>query len=114
MTDQPRYFTIFDFLSESLFLLSVTTGCYLGWQVGETLGEFLNRARGEVSVFVDKIRKAAAEISTDERLRRRQRTIALVLKTFSWAVAGIAAALGTAALYRCRSEKPSGRAGSAC
>jgi hypothetical protein len=64
-----------------------------GWQVAAILADFLTRARGEVSDLVGKIRSAADAISTDERLRRRQRTIALILKTFSCAGAGIVVAL---------------------
>lgn len=32
--DQPRYFTVFDLLWEGIHLTSITTGCYVGWQVG--------------------------------------------------------------------------------
>jgi hypothetical protein len=74
-----------------------TVATSYGWQVAEILADFVNRARGDVTDLVDRIRAAAGEVSTDERLRRRQRTIALILKTFSWAVAGVAVTLAAAA-----------------
>jgi hypothetical protein len=64
-----------------------------GWQVAAILADFLNRARGDVTDLVGKIRSATGTLSTDERLRRRQRTVALILKTISWAVAGVLVAL---------------------
>jgi hypothetical protein len=64
-----------------------------GWQVAAILADFLNRARGDVTDLVSKIRAATGTLSTDERLRRRQRTVALILKTISWAVAGALVAM---------------------
>lgn len=70
------------------------------WQAAAILADFMGRARTEVTTLVEQIRAASVTQSIDERLRRRQQTIALVLKTFGWAlfvvmgVMAIAASVG--------------------
>jgi len=54
------------------------------WQSGLILANFLDRARSEVAGLVQEIRDKANRDAVDERLRRRQRTIGLILKTFGW------------------------------
>jgi hypothetical protein len=54
------------------------------WQTGLILANFLDRARTEVAGLVQQIRDTANREAVDERLRRRQRTIGLILKTFGW------------------------------
>jgi hypothetical protein len=56
------------------------------WQTGLILANFLDRARTEVAGLVQQIRDTASRDAVDERLRRRQRTIGLILKTFGWAL----------------------------
>jgi hypothetical protein len=56
------------------------------WQTGLILANFLDRARNEVAGLVQQIRDTANRHAVDERLRRRQRTIGLILKTFGWTV----------------------------
>jgi hypothetical protein len=56
------------------------------WQVAAILADFMGRARAEVTSLVDQIRAASVTETVNERLRRRQHTIALILKTFGWAL----------------------------
>ena len=56
------------------------------WQTGLILANFLDRARTEVAALVQQIRDTANREGVDERLRRRQRTIGLILKTSGWTV----------------------------
>jgi hypothetical protein len=57
-----------------------------GWQVAAILADFMGRARTEVTTLVEQIRAASVTPSIDERLRRRQQAITLVLRTFGWAL----------------------------
>ena len=69
------------------------------WQVAAILADFLGRSRVEVTTLVEKIRGLADAESVNERLRRRQQTIGLILKTFGWALfVALAVLLGTAGL----------------
>ena len=56
------------------------------WQVAAILADFLGRARAEVTTLVGEIRAAGEADSENVRLRRRQQTVGLVLKTFGWAL----------------------------
>jgi hypothetical protein len=69
------------------------------WQVAAILADFMGRARVEVTTLVEQIRAASVSESIDERLRRRQQAIGLILKTFGWALfVTLAALTGAAAL----------------
>ena len=67
------------------------------WQTGLILAHFLDRARTEVAGLVQQIRDTANRDAVDERLRRRQRTIGLILKTFGWTLFAALALLAFAA-----------------
>jgi hypothetical protein len=67
------------------------------WQVAAILADFMGQARLEVTSLVDQIRAASIAESVDERLRRRQRAIALILKTFGWSLFVVLALLAGAA-----------------
>jgi hypothetical protein len=67
------------------------------WQTGLILANFLDRARAEVAGLVQQIRDTANRDAMDERLRRRQRTIGLILKTFGWTLFAALALLAFAA-----------------
>jgi hypothetical protein len=34
--EQPRYFTLIDLMWQLMYVSCVSTGCYVGWKVGET------------------------------------------------------------------------------
>ena len=69
------------------------------WQVAAILADFMGRARAEVTSLVDQIRAASVAESLNERLRRRQQAIALILKTFGWTLfVALALMAGAAAL----------------
>jgi hypothetical protein len=67
------------------------------WQTGLILANFLDRARNEVARLVQQIRDTANRDAVDERLRRRQRTIGLILKTSGWTVFAAVVLLAVAA-----------------
>jgi hypothetical protein len=67
------------------------------WQSGLILANFLDRARREVAALVQQIRDTANREAVDERLRRRQRTIGLILKTFGWTLCAALVLLAFAA-----------------
>ena len=67
------------------------------WQVAAILADFMGQARLEVTSLVDQIRAASIAESVDERLRRRQQAIALILKTFGWSLFVVLALLAGAA-----------------
>ena len=56
------------------------------WQAAAILVDFLGRARAEVTTLVGEIRSAENADSENARLRRRQKTVGLVLKTSGWAL----------------------------
>lgn len=67
------------------------------WQTGLILADFVDRTRTEVASLVAQIRDTANRDAVDERLRRRQRTIGLILKTSGWTVFAALALLVAAA-----------------
>jgi hypothetical protein len=69
------------------------------WQSGLILANFLDRARSEVAGLVQEIRDKANRDAVDERLRRRQRTIGLILKTFGWTLFAALALLAFMAAF---------------
>jgi hypothetical protein len=67
------------------------------WQAAAILADFVGRARAEVTTLVEQIRSITNAESANERLRRRQRTVGLILKTFGWALFVALAVLAGAA-----------------
>jgi hypothetical protein len=43
--EQPRYFTLIDLIRQLIYVGCISTGCYVGWKVGET---FLSLLAGGV------------------------------------------------------------------
>lgn len=59
------------------------------WRVSSILVDFLGRARNDVAREVAAIRGAANWTGEDDRLRARQQSISVILKTLTWALLGV-------------------------